>query len=202
MVSKYSETPLLQLCDAIHVTKRLESISTAATDRRRRYPGNMQLHPDVEGLTFLLGRWEGRGEGDYPTIDRFEYLETVWFEAGPDKPWISYRQLTKNALTGAPLHTETGYIRVLPGHRLEAIISSPTGITEIDTGTVDGTHIHLRAGTVESTPTALEVADVERHITVDGDTLRYRLSMAAVGHELQQHLAAELTRSGWLRATS
>ncbi len=162
----------------------------------------MDLHPDVEQVAFILGRWEGRGRGDYPTIEPFEYLETVWFEAGPGKPWVAYRQATKNAITGEPLHAEYGYIRVLPAHRLEAVIASPTGLAEIHTGVVDGTHMHLRTGHVEATPMAKEVVDVERHLRVEGDTLRYRLSMAAVGLELQHHLEAELTRSGWIRATS
>lgn len=161
----------------------------------------MDIHPDVEQVGFILGRWEGRGTGDYPTIESFEYLETVWFEAGPGKPWVAYRQATKDAATGEPLHAEFGYVRVLPAHRLEMVIAQPTGITEVHTGVVDGAHIHLRAGHVECTPTAVEVTDVERHLTVEGDTLRYRLSMAAVGHELQIHLEGTLTRSGWNRIT-
>ncbi len=161
----------------------------------------MELHPDLEAVRFLLGRWEGRGKGNYPTIEPFEYLETVWFEAGPKKPWVAYRQATKDALSGEPLHAEYGYLRVLPGHRLEMVIAQPTGIAEIHTGTVEGTHIHLRAGRVEITPGAKEVTDVERHLTVDGDQLSYRLSMAAVGHELQQHLTATLTHHGWLKTT-
>ncbi len=162
----------------------------------------MEIHPDVESVRFLLGRWEGRGKGDYPTVEPFEYIETLWFDAGPGKPWVAYRQATRDAATNEPLHAESGYLRVLPGHRLEMIIAQPTGIAEVHTGTVDGTHIHLRAGHVETAPSAKDVTDVERHITVDGDTMTYRLSMAAVGEELQRHLTATLTHHGWIRATS
>ena len=37
------------------------------------------LHPDLKALAPLLGVWEGRGSGKYPTVEPFDYVEEVVF---------------------------------------------------------------------------------------------------------------------------
>lgn len=155
----------------------------------------MGLHPDLEPIQFLVGRWQGKGRGDYPTIEPFDYVEEATFEPGPGKPFLFYLQRTRHARTGQPLHAEAGYLRVVGPGRLELVIAQPTGIVEVHTGSIDGNHLHFRAGTVVASPTAVQVTDVERHLEVEGDLLRYRLLVAAAGHGLTPHLEAELHRT-------
>jgi THAP4-like, heme-binding beta-barrel domain len=155
------------------------------------------LHPDLEALAPLLGTWAGQGEGKYPTIQPFQYLEEVVF-AHVGKPFLAYAQKTRAVADGRPLHAETGYLRVpQPGH-VELVLAHPNGITEIEVGnysvTGDQIEVELSTTAIGLTPTAKEVAALGRSLRIDGDKLSYTVRMRAMGQPLQDHLAAVLRR--------
>jgi hypothetical protein len=155
------------------------------------------LHPNLEALASLLGTWAGRGAGEYPTIQPFEYLEEVVF-THVGKPFLVYGQKTKSVADGRPLHAETGFLRVpQPGH-VELVLAHPNGITEIEVGgySVQDNIIELELVTTDVglTPTAKEVTALGRSIRLAGDELSYSLRMGAVGQPVQHHLAAVLRR--------
>ena len=153
-----------------------------------------RAHPDLGSLAFLIGTWKGPGSGRYPTIEPFDYVEEAVFTPGPGKPFIAYLQRTRRAGTGEPLHSESGYIRPGGPGGVELVIAQPTGIVEVHAGETDGQRVCFRSREVGLSPTAVEVSQVKRCLEVDGDTMRYRLWMAAVGQPLQVHLEAELIR--------
>src|SRR5271154_7533254 len=119
-----------------------------------------ELPPNLLALAPLLGVWQGSGSGEYPTIEPFDYLEEVQF-SHVGKPFLVYGQKTKAAADGAPLHAETGYLRVpRPGH-VELVLAHPSGITEIEVGTYtltgDIIELELSSAAIGLAPTAKEV---------------------------------------------
>ena len=161
--------------------------------------GSPPLHPVLEPFAFMLGSWRGRGEGSYPTIEDFSYLEEIAF-GHVGKPFVAYGQKTRDDGAGLPMHAEHGYFRPLSRDRLEVVMVHPTGILESLVGTVSSSAVtdlilDLRTVSVTGTATAKEVTEVSRRIEVAGDELRYDIAMAAVGQPLTHHLSGTLERS-------
>lgn len=158
------------------------------------------LHESLAHVAGLLGSWSGEGAGEYPTIEPFRYAETITF-GHVGKPFLAYGQRTRALVDGSPglpLHAETGYWRFPSAGRVEVVIVHPTGVTEIEEGTLvlDGraTVVDLGTSTVGLTATAKSVTAIERSFRIEGDRLEYTVRMAAVGLPLQHHLAATLHR--------
>lgn len=154
-------------------------------------------HPGIAALSPLLGTWSGTGSGDYPTIAPFGYTEEVTI-GHVGKPFLTYTQRTRSDEDGRPLHAETGYFRMSSRGRVELVLAHPTGITEIDEGSLDAQEgclaLDLHSTTIGLSESAKDVMALRRLITVTGDELHYTLLMAAVGQPLTHHLTATLYR--------
>ena len=154
------------------------------------------LHPGVVILAPLVGTWVGEGSGEYPTIEPFTYREELTI-GHTGKPFLTYTQRTSGP-DGRPLHAETGYFRVPAPGRIELVVAQPTGITEVDEGTVsvDGAVIDIVVGatSIGLTASAKDVTALSRSFHLDGDELAYTVRTGAVGQPLQHHLAAVLHR--------
>lgn len=155
----------------------------------------MDLAPNLVPVAALVGTWKGDGAGEYPTIASFTYTEEITFtEVG--KPFLHYIQRTWGP-SGAPMHTETGYLRVPGDGAVELVLAQPTGQTELCEGTLattaDGLDLDLRAG-LRNSASAKEVTGTHRGYHLSGDRLVTTFAMAAVGQPLTHHLRSELHR--------
>jgi len=161
--------------------------------------GSAPLHPVIEPFAFMLGTWRGRGEGSYPTIDDFGYVEEITF-SHVGKPFLAYSQKTRDATTDLPLHAESGYWRFPDDGLAEVVIAQPSGLLESLAGSVrvtaDGpkAEFELACPDVVITATARDVERTVRRFRFEGDTVTYDMAMAAVGQPLTHHLAATLHR--------
>jgi hypothetical protein len=154
---------------------------------------DIEIHPAVEPLRFLLGRWRGEGRGQYPSIEPFAYGEEIEFSQN-GRPFLFYVQKTWNLSDGYPMHSEAGYVRPVADGRVELVLAQPSGITEISSGAQSNARIELMSTLVGVSPTAKPVTAVRRVISVAGTTLSYQLDMAAVGRDMSIHLQADLER--------
>lgn len=140
-----------------------------------------------------MGTWEGRGQGHYPSIDPFSYLEQLEIRASP-KGFLTHVQRTTHAVEGHALHAETGYWRAPSADRAELLLAHPTGVTELCEGEITGHRVHVRSATIGCSASAKTVQSTERWYELDDDVLRYRLWMGAVGLAHQPHLEGTLHR--------
>jgi hypothetical protein len=157
----------------------------------------LELHPDLEPLKFLLGTWEGAGVGGYPTIEGFRFGQEVSF-THIGKPFLIYGSRTwhieEDGSLGRPLATETGYWRPRPDHQVEVTLAHPTGIVEVYVGTVAFNRVELVTDVVARTQSAKEVRSGKRLYGLIGEDLGWAYDMAAVGQPLQSHISAQLKR--------
>jgi len=155
------------------------------------------LHPLNAPLIPLLGEWQGPGEGAYPTIESFSYGETLVF-GHVGKPFVAMNQRTSAGGSGLPLHAEAGYLRPQGDGTVELVVSQPSGIVEILTGSIAeteaGVEVEMSSVGVHTAPSAKLVRETRRRYVVEGDTLTCDFWMAAMGEPLTHHLTSSLIR--------
>lgn len=156
-------------------------------------------HPLLAPLTGFLGTWVGRGRGEYPTLaQEFAYAQEVTF-SHDGRPFLQYEArawlLDADGTPLRPSARESGWWRLQPEGRVEALITQPTGIAEILVGRAGDGTADLATDQVALAPTAKEVTATRRRYTLTAEgTLDFVHDLAAVGQALQHHLSAQLRR--------
>jgi len=149
---------------------------------------------DDHPLAGLAGTWRGSGDGEYPTIAPFHYLEELVVMPVPGRPLGHWRSTTRDATSDEPRHAESGFLRATTAG-CEFVVAHGFGIVETAAGSFDGRLLTLDSNGLLGTASAKHVDVVQRRYELDGDELRYSIAMAAVGIPLTHHLRAELRRA-------
>ncbi|MFE2526365.1 FABP family protein [Streptomyces sp. NPDC059382] len=160
--------------------------------------GGPAPHPQLAPVLALLGRWHGRGRGEYPTLEQgFRYEQEITF-SHDGRPFLRYESRAWLIdESGAPLRPsgrESGWWRVMPDASLEVTLAHPTGIVETYVGRVSGTEIEIETDHVARTPRAKEVTGMRRRYSLADGELTITQEMAAMGQPMRHHLRAELGR--------
>jgi hypothetical protein len=164
-----------------------------------------ELPPEIVRISWLLGHWEGVGQGQYPNSSNFSFIQQLEFN-NDGRPFIDYEskswELNADGTAGKPLHSEKGFWKPGEGTSVEVSISHVTGISEIWTGinevlTIEEAKItsaRARIATqwVGRVPSAKPVDAGDRLYGLMNGELMWTYDMAAVGQEMQNHLWARL----------
>ena len=150
-------------------------------------------------LHLLIGEWSGTGRGEFPTIEPFEYRETLLFSSD-GRLFLHFEQKAKRRNVGqteyVPSHWESGFIRPLPNGEVELISAQTGGRLERLTGSLEQTEteiiLRLRSTGFLNDPRMLETS---RTMILKRDTLHYTQDMHTTAvPQPAQHLEARLKR--------
>ena len=155
------------------------------------------LHPDLMPLAWLVGTWRGKGRGEYPNIEGFQFAQEVSFNHDGraflnyfSRSWI----IDENDEIVRPAASEVGFWRIKEKNVLEVLLAHNTGIAEGWVGLVQGAKIQFAMDQGYSSPTAKIVTAGSRLYGLVEGELFTSYDMAAQGQTLQAHLWSSLER--------
>ena len=157
------------------------------------------LHPNLMGVSWMIGRWEGTGKGNWPGVGAFEYGQQIDFSqnGGPYLHYLSQTfEVDDDGKAVEPRSMETGFWRPDGKDGLEVVMCHPEGYSEVWYGTVTGAKIELTTDAVVRTSSADEYTAGQRlYGNVEGDLL-WAFDRATATEPLQPYMWARLQRQG------
>ena len=157
------------------------------------------LHEDLYPVAWMVGKWGGKGMGEWPGVEKFEYVQEVTFRHD-GRPFLEYSSkswiIDSEGNHIRPGASECGYWRIKPNKVIELVLAHSTGISEGWLGKIsdDRPAIQLALDHAYIAPTAKQVNDGARLYGLVEGQLFTSYDMAAPGKELQAHLWSSLER--------
>ena len=165
------------------------------------------LPPQILPMSWLLGAWRGVGQGGYPGMDGFAFVQEV-VATTDGRPFLHYHSRTTRLLDdgshGEVLAVETGYLRPAPDNGVEMLLAHPTGYVEIWTGDITitglvdakitGARMELRTAGLLRTETAKDYSGGTRMYGLVNEQLAWVLDMKSMGQPIASHVSALLSK--------
>ncbi|XP_072474863.1 peroxynitrite isomerase THAP4 isoform X1 [Notamacropus eugenii] len=152
-----------------------------------------KMNPVIEPLSWMLGTWlsEPPGDGIYPTLQPFHYLEEVHI-THVGQPMLNFSFNAFHPDTKKPMHRECGFIRLKPDSNKVAFVSAQnTGIVEVEEGEVNGQELCIASHSIARISFAAEprVEQIMRKFRLNAEgRLEQTVSMATTTQPMTQHL--------------
>lgn len=156
------------------------------------------LNPALTALGWLVGTWEGTGNGTDHEGNDFTFEQRVEFHHNGDN-YLYYQSQTfmldDAGNTSKPLEMEVGFWRPKPDASLEVTLTHSNGWSEVLIGSIQLTRIELRSDAVVRTESAvIEHSSSQRlYGKVEGD-LMYAIDRSTTKHELRPHMWARMSK--------
>jgi len=157
-----------------------------------------RINPELVPLAWLIGHWEGSGNGHRLGGEDYEFSVTVDFTENGGNYLHYVMQWFETDDEGLPIRSlgmEGGFWRPQPNGQVEVVLVHPEGFAEVYLGTIDGGRIEMKTDLVARTTTADIPAtgghrlygNVESH-------LMFAYDQGTTEHAMQPSLWARLTR--------
>ena len=152
------------------------------------------LNPDLAALSWLVGRWTGRGRGLWSAVPGFEFVDEMSFEHD-GRPLLMYHERTLRP-DGVPSHSEAGFVTAAGGGVFHWTIAEPNGITEVLVGSIVAGALELDTTEIGHTPTTGNVSSVRRRLSpAEGGRLRAEVAIGVNGEPAVPHTESLLQRA-------
>ena len=155
------------------------------------------LNPALTALGWLVGRWEGTGNGTDHDGKDFTFEQRIEFNHNGDEylHYVSQTFLLEDGQPGQALGMETGFWRPKPDASLEVVLTNSEGWTEVLVGKIQVTRIDLQTDAVVRTEGAKVTHSSGSRLygKVEND-LMYALDRSTQSHALRPHMWARLKR--------
>lgn len=153
----------------------------------------------------LLGKWQGQGTGQFPTMEPFHYEDIMIFEALGDpqeEPIIRFEEIgwIIDKHTRQFKHWETGFFRILEKGEIQFQVTHNTGRMEIYQGAFEtqtssgsGFELNLNSTLVHNAPELTPCTQAIRQFSLKQGVLQHRLGMSTEEvHGINDHLSVVL----------
>lgn len=158
-----------------------------------RIPMNIgKMHEKLKSLSWIIGDWKSiTAVVNYPTMKNpINYNEHLSFTS-LGQPLLNYRSLTWNADNGAPMHLESGFLRIDEDETsVSFLIAQSFGVATVEEGAVKDNSIFTKSSAIgHMNFVRQKVILLERCYRLnDKGQLEYTLMMETIRTPLTHHV--------------